>query len=514
MRAGWQSGVLLCLWLAQGALCSGTPDTWVPVRWDGGPLEVARRANDKARADPATLQAISQWYDPATLSLLESTPVNCLLLTFSAGADPQLEKQQQQLVKEYAVEAHKRGVVVLGLVYPGADPSAVASAAIEAQLDGLVLEGEFPAGPTFAGQLEKMLHSGKSAAVVIPVAPAAVLRKTAWPVLAAVGVAPGVGQVADSATASATAGQWIDSNMWLVRSFPFGSDRRPIWISQRPRVDSPGAYVKSIADAAAAGGRWIVALDDGLRPRLLRRDSDALAIWRSVGASLRFFEDHAEWRTYAPFGNVGIVLDAVGPKLAVSEEYLNLVARSQIPYRVIDRSQVGAPSLAGLRAVLAFDLAPPSEAERKTLHDFAAGGGLVLGGPSWGTPPKDQSYTVVGVDRGELAVYKDDPPGPESMGRDLNDLLQTEDFGVSVFNAPSVLSYVSTSDAGKRMLIHLVNYAGAPAEKLTIWVAGKFGTARLYAPERPPEDLAPRQSGRRTEIVIPKLPEYGAVLLE
>ena len=76
-------------------------------------------------------------------------------------------------------------MAVLDLVYPGAVPSAVASAAVDAQLDGLVLEGEFPGGPRFAEQLEKTLRTTNSSAVVIPVEPAALLRKAAWPVLAA-----------------------------------------------------------------------------------------------------------------------------------------------------------------------------------------------------------------------------------------------------------------------------------------------------------------------------------------
>ena len=171
------------------------------------------------------------------------------------------------------------------------------------------------------------MRSANSSAVVIPVASAALLRKAAWPILAVAGVSPGVGQVADGATASASGGMWIDSNMWLVRSFRVGSGRQPIWISQRPRAGMPGAYVKSIADAAAAGGRWIVALDDGLRAKLIRQDAEALAVWRNMGAFLAFFENHAEWRSFAPFGNIGIILDNAGPNLAVAEECLNLVAR-------------------------------------------------------------------------------------------------------------------------------------------------------------------------------------------
>jgi len=475
-------------------------------------LEVASRSGDKALANPEVRDAISRWYDPATLSLFDGTPINCLLLTLSAGSDPAVEKRQQQLVAEYARRARERGLAVLGLVYPGADAAAAAAAARDEQLDGLVLEGEFPGGLAFAERLEKALAALKSAAVVIPVVPSPLARKAARQVLAVEGVSPGVGKAEDGATASATGGVWIDSNLWLARSFGPEPERRPVWISHRPRDGGPGSYARSIADAAAAGARWIVALDDDLRARLLRRESEALATWRGIADWLAFFESHAEWRGFAPFGNVGIILDAAGPNLAHVEEYLNLVARRQIPYRVIYRSQLGEASLAGLRAVLAFDLAPAREAERKTLRAFAAAGGLVLSGRSWGGAPKEQSYTMVAEGEGEVAVYKDDSPDPQSVARDLNDLVTTSDLGVSVFKAPSVLLYVSVAGDGARMLIQLVNYATEPAKTIAIWVTGSFVSARLYAPGGAPVDLPVRRSGGRTEITIPTLATYGALL--
>jgi hypothetical protein len=191
---------------------------------------------------------------------------------------------------------------------------------------------------------------------------------------------------------------------------------------------------------------------------------------------------------------------------------LNLVARRQIPYRVIDRRDLSADSLAGLHAVLAFD--PPTESERKVLSAFAAHGGLVLTGPSWGGAPKQQSYTVLAEREGEIAVYKDRSPDPEAVARDLNDLVPTEQFGVSVFNAPSAISYVSATADGKRLLIRLVNYATAPAESVQIWAAGKFQSARLEAPGQPVVELPLKRSGSRTETTIPKLATFGAVLLE
>ena len=498
-------------WLALAPLAAGAalPAAWIPARWDGGPLELARRGGDKALANPEVREAISRWYDPATLSLLDGTPINCLLLTLSAGADPEVERRQRQLVTEYARRARERGLAVLGLVYPGADPAVAAAAARDAQLDGLVLEGEFPGGLAFAERIEKALAALGSAALVIPIVPSPLARKTAGKILAVEGLSPGV---TGGVTASATGEVWLDSNLWLARSFRPDPGRRPVWLSHHPRDGAPGIYVRSIADAAAAGARWILTLDDDLRAKLLRRESAALAVWRDIGDCLAFFESHSEWRGFAPFGNVGIILDASGPNPANSEEYLNLVARWRIPYRVIYRSELGAASLAGLRAVLAFDLAPATEAERRILRAFAAAGGLVLSGPSWGGAPKDQSYTIVAEGEGEVAVYKDDTPDPQAVARDLNDLLTTPELGVSVFNTSSVLSFVTVAGDGGRLLIQLVNYATEPAKSISIWITGSFGSARLVAPDSAPVDLPLRRSGGRTEISVPTLAAYGAVL--
>jgi hypothetical protein len=64
------------------------------------------------------------------------------------------------------------------------------------------------------------------------------------------------------------------------------------------------------------------------------------------------------------------------------------------------------------------------------------------------------------------------------------------------------------------MLIQLVNYASLPAAPLTIWVTGRFSSARLYADGAAPVELALRRSGGRTEIAVPPLAAYGAVILE
>ena len=95
-------------------------------------------------ADSSVRDALARWYEPATLELLEDSPVNCLLVTWSAPADVAVQVQQQRVVKTYAEAAHKRGLDVFGIVYAAGDASKIAADAVGAWIDGLVLDGDFP----------------------------------------------------------------------------------------------------------------------------------------------------------------------------------------------------------------------------------------------------------------------------------------------------------------------------------------------------------------------------------
>ncbi|MFB3777720.1 MAG: hypothetical protein ACE141_08915 [Bryobacteraceae bacterium] len=508
--------LLLGLCVSGIGLGAVKPEDWVPARWTGGPLEVARRAQDKALADPAVREALSRWYEPSTLDLVAGSPVNCLLVTLTAGGPAQIEAQQHKLVGEYARLARERGLAVVGVVHPGAEPAAASKAVRDAGLDGVFLEGDFPGGTAFADEVRKALSATQSNAIVIHVASSAAHgRREAAPVLAVKGVPPGAVKMEDNAvTAGASGGQWIDSNLWLVGSYRLGPDWRPVWVSHVPSGASSQPYLRSVADSAAAGGRWILALDDGLRAGLWRKDESALSVWRDILRAVAFYESNRDWRSYAPFGKIAIVPYSGGPNEENAEEYLNLIARQRIPYAVIERGRLPRTPLGGYHAVVALTLSPPTDAERKALLAYASKGGMVLAGPSWGGAPADQSYTVVQAGRGGVAVYREESPDAQKVTRDLFDLLVTEEFGVNVFDAPSVLVYVSTAGDGKRMLIHLVNYADQPADSISLWVHQDFTSARLFAPGAEPLQIKPRQSGGRIEISLQGLRTCAALLLE
>ncbi len=492
-----------------GVSCPQTPEAWVPIRWTGGPLELAWRTRAKTLpADAAVRDALARWYEPATLGLLEDSSANCLLVTWSAPADAAAEAEQQQLVKVYAEAAHKRGLAVLGLVYAAGDASKIAADATRAALDGLVLEGEF--APEFPAALRKAAGS----MLVVEIAKdAAPWRWKSAPIVAVAGVTPSARNLSEMGIRGTPSSEpWIESNIWLVRSFGLVSPLRPVWISGQLENASAVDYARAVADAAAAGGRWIVSLDDVFRAKLRARDASALKAWRHLSSYLKFAESHAAWRTFAPYGNVGIVLDPASTKQNLADEYLNLAARRQVLYRLVARSGLNAAAVAKFRALVAIELDPPSAAERELLQDFAENGGLVIAGPSWGGAPKTEPFAEVAAAKGRVVVYKD--PDPEAVARDLKELLSDDDLGVVPFNVPSVITIASGGGPGQPLLVQLVNYFDHPVEAITLRVSGKFRSARLEAPESAAVDLPLRDVEGRTEVTIPKLLLWGAVSME
>lgn len=485
------------------------PEAWVPVRWTGGPLELAWRTRAKTLpADAAVRDALARWYEPATLSLLEDSPANCLLVTWSAPADAAVEAGQRQLIKVYAEAAHKRGVAVLGLVYAAGDASKIVADAARAALDGLVLEGEFP--PEFPAALRQAAGS----MLVVEIAKdAAPWRWKPAPIIAVAGVAPSARNLAEMGIRGAPSSEpWIQSNIWLVRSSALASPSPAVWISSQIESASAVDYARAVADAAAGGGRWIVSLDDALRAKLRIRDDSALKAWRSISSYLKFAESHAAWRALAPYGNVGIVLDPASTKQDFADEYLNLVTRRQVPYRLVERSGLNSAAVAKFRALVATELDPPSSAERKLLQDFAENGGLVIAGPSWGNAPKTEPFLEIPAGKGRVVVYKD--PDPETLARDLKELLSDDDLGVVPFNVPSVITLASGGNPGQPLVVQLVNYFDHPVEAITLRVAGKFSSARLETPDNAAVDLPLRDNGGRTEVTIPKLLLWATVSMK
>lgn len=443
------------------------PSAWVPARWDGA--------------------------NPKSLDLLAGTPVNCLLVT--------------SYTPVFIAAATGRGIAALAVLTPGADPADPARKAVHDGLQGIVLQGDFPAG---AAARVRDLLSGTHAVVVELTARAHMPLGATDPIIGTYqGVWPGI-QVLDNGAAKAapSGSPWIDTNSGFVRSVrAWGA--ASVWLGYLPPAHSivtAERYQAAIADAEMAGARWILALDDNFSARLDRADPAALKTWRGMTQVLAFFESHPEWRTLRPYARLAVVQDHDDALL--SGGILDMIAAKHTPMRAIPGQRLTPDALAGATMAVDVDVNALTPEQRDILTKFAHAGGTVLTAPpGW----KGQSALKPGqitLDTAELERLND-------IWHDVQTMTGRKNLGARLFNVSSMLSNVLSSEDGKQVVIELVNYSAYPIENVSVQVLGTFKHAHLIAPDGIEKDLevyATDEEG--TGVDIEKVAACAAVRLD
>jgi hypothetical protein len=320
------------------------------------------------------------WTDPALLRLLSGSPINCLLFDGAGGAGA------------VADAGRRMGLTVL-------EWSALAAAPLPE------IKWDTPAAQT-------------------------VVTGLVWPRVKLSSM-----RSASAVDAGPTGAPWIDSNTWIARLTAVRAPGKPIWLGFESGKDDPvpgeGEYRTAIADSAATGARWMISLDDGLRRGLPTGNAEALKTWRGILAALTFFEKHREWSAWDPWGSIGILSTFAGKDEFLGQEVLNLAARRNLLYRVLDRSTRASLKLDGLRGVLYVDNDPPSAGLKVQLDAFARTGGLLIvprtlagqfAGGKLASCPVD-GYDFRSMGKGWLASATRDWDDPYFLAADAHNLV-------------------------------------------------------------------------------------------
>ncbi len=431
-------------------LLAGVSD-WVPARWHSG--------------------------DPKSLELIAETPINCLLL------------ERDVWKPEFFAAASARGVAVLGVIRPGEAPGDTTG------LAGLVVEGRSasPLSATFP-----VIELTTRAAMRLD-GPVAATNQGLW---------PGIHVDKDGvAKAAASGAAWVDTNSGFLR-FVRAATRAPLWMANTPpagNVIPVERYLMAIGDAAMVGARWVVALAPEFERRLLARDDKALAGWRRIAVHLRFYEEHKEWREMGPHGQLAIVLDASTGAL-LSGGILDMIGARHIPVRPVPGARLSDESIAGAKIavnVVAETLTPE---KKEILRRFARGGGTTL------TPPPGWKPPVLDPD--QITLDPKEIEKLEVVFKDTNSLVGRRNLGARLFNVSSMLSSLTTTPDGKRIVLHLVNYSGFPVDDITVHLLGTHRRARLLQPESPPKDLAPYPIEDGVAVEIARVATVAAIEIE
>jgi len=287
-------------------------------------------------------------------------------------------------------------------------------------------------------------------------------------------------------------------------------------------------HLVAVADGAAHGGRWVITLDKDLADGLAARKPGAVEGWKKLMGAVAFFEAHSEWSAWPVDAVLSVVSSFSGDNEFFSRELLNLMARTNISYGIVETGGFRAEALAGLRAALYPDVQPPAAEVRQALVGFVERGGLLIAGPNWGTPPGAASggpsteaahprYELRRFGKGRIAMAHKQPDDPYEMAQDAQILLSHRYDLVRVFNGFLLGAYATVSPDGKRRLAHIVNYGGGADadDPATARIAGRFRSAKLWSFESAQArrlEMAVQKEG--IEVPLPGLAVYGGVELE
>lgn len=443
-------------------LLAGVAD-WVPMRWGSA--------------------------DPSSLELLKGTPVNCLLLERAQWSEPLI------------TAASGKDIVTLAVMRPSADALEAAQKAAALKFNGVVLEGEFDS------KVRTALADSKIA--VIELAPRASMRFNTTPVVGTYqGVWPGI-QIDDggSTKAAPSGAPWINTNSGFLR-FVRASTSTPVWIGNVPPVNTvvtPERYLQAISDAAIVGARWILAFDADYAKRFYARDAAVMKDWKRIAEQLAFFEQHKEWKSWRPLGQLAIVQDSDSGAL-LSGGVLDMVAVKHTPVRPVPTRKLNAGAMSGAKLAVNVDPSSLNEQQREALRTFARGGGTLLSGPaSWKFPTPAP---------GEITLSDKDVKMLDDIWKEVNTLTGRRNLGVRLFNVSSMLSNIVESADGKQAVLHLVNYSGHPVENVTVHLLGKYKTARLLSPGATVRTLSVYDNEEGTGIDIDAINVSATVIVE
>src|SRR5271155_1540359 len=221
----------------------------------------------------------ARWFskDPASLKLVESTPVNCLLM------------EKADWSPEFTRAAAERGIATLGVVTGNANAADIAAEAKKAGLTGLAVEGTLSVGKVDIPVVELTnrgeMKFGSDAQILAT-------KQGMW---------PGIRADQGGLIAAPTGAPWIDTNTGFLR-YARVSTPAAIWIGNRiPAKAHPmvTAYLAAIGDAGMTGARWVLDFDDQFARGLEKGDATALKNWALIVQHVKYYEDHPEWRGFA-----------------------------------------------------------------------------------------------------------------------------------------------------------------------------------------------------------------------
>jgi hypothetical protein len=319
---------------------------------------------------------------------------------------------------------------------------------------------------------------------------------------------------------SPTEQPWIDSNLALIRF------NRAVYPTQTPLIDfqwehsdalqqqlgpSPESYLLAVAEAGALHSDLILNLHPTLEKSLASGSDQAWAIWGRIAKYIEFYLRQDE-RPVAFQANVGVLTD----NYDASYETMNLMARHNIPFRVLLSTQVTAHRLQGLDLIVVF--AEIDDAARQQVAAFVNDGGLAIlvsvrnpfTGQSTGPRRVSGDSVIYPMGKGEIIELATGVADPGAFSKDVRRLLGNEKLPISLWNASTTIAISYTLPRTSTVTVELLNYSADPMP-VQVRIQGIYSVVRYETPERGAEMLTPTHQDGCTQFDVPWLRIGGRV---
>jgi len=442
----------------------------------------------------------ARWYsnDPSTLELVRATPVNCLVLESSLWS------------RAFGEQAAAMGVSVLGVVKPGDELADLTTRSAAAKLQGIVFEGVFP--KELLERTTAMLRDSRLTVVELGPRTRMTLNSPGDIVATNQGVWPGINIADDGSAKSAPSGApWIDTNTGFLRfvrsALPAGSQSQ-IWIGYAPppkQVIPVNRYLQAIADAELLGAHWLITLDADLSKRLMAREEKAVDTWKKMTGLLGYFQSPGPWRNATAYGGLALVQDIESGGL-YSGGILDMISVKHTPVRAVPRRNLSDGEMKQVRMAVNVDPALLDDAQKEVLRRFTRGGGTLLTAPpGWKFPPQRED---------QITLDKEDVKILDQIWREVNSMTGRHNLGARLFNVASVLSYLSSSDDGKRISLQLVNYSDYEIENVTVHLLGKWKSVKVRGPGKEDRSLPVFETDDGTGVELDRLGVTAVLVAE
>ena len=323
---------------------------------------------------------------------------------------------------------------------------------------------------------------------------------------------------------SPTSQPWLDANLALVRHVrAFETGQPPLytfsWDVSDPLVEKQGPkeadYALAIAEAGAFHADLILELRERQQQGLLSGEKETLADWELAKKTIAFYARGNPEKAEAA-ATVGVLTD----EYELSYEAINLMARHNIPYRVLHSGDVKAHDLDGFDVVIAF--AALGRELTEDVRAFAERGGVAVlvnlpGKYPWdaGAPTKTGTTSVsYAVGKGRVIEMGEAITDPETFAQDIRRLMVKKNIPVSLWNSLTTLVVEYRGEKKGETIVELVNY-DQESTQVQVQVKGTFRSARFESPERGCcETLNVSHADGFTEFVVPDVVMGGRVYLE